>query len=974
MPRWPASEAADREPCAAGFRVGADEAAVDTVVTFGAGHFYISPVRQGRARVRRRSRRLQLLRAARQPADGRGSVASGWRCSRRSARVRLLRSLGRHHGHDDGRHPDHRPDAARTACISTAAGATAASRRRRHPAGASPTRSPRTSRTRSTRPSRLDRFAPGIVIDEKGQGAHAQPALRRQHADPLPLLRSARRRANSPIGATATAQRARPQLDATRRRGSPMSTTADNPAGDAPRDLAASRGCRAWLGRDAQHADPRDLERRLRARRRPAPCDGASRHERRRVTSAPRQPAAVDRPRAPSASASTAALQWPLPATRSPRRCSPTASRLVGRSFKYHRPRGIVVGRHRGAERAGRRCAQARRREPNTRATMSSSRRPEPSIARTAGPRSPSISARSTQLAGRCPRAGFYYKTFMGPVSAAGALRAASSAAPPGSAAPASRPIPTATRGRTPSATCSWSAPARPGSGGARRRPQRARASSSPSENARLGGTASWSERDDRRHAGRDWAAARRATRGAATNVRCLRAPRSSATTTAMSSARSSAYRSSARSPARGEPRQRALAHPRRRVVLATGAIERPLVFPGNDRPGVMLAGAAAPMPTAMACAGRQAPSSSPTTMAPTARRATCSRRRRGRARSSTRAPTSPARAAAARSRHAIIAGAVVERGTDGGKAVSRRRSRLRRADGRPATSLECDCCAGLGRLGSRSSICQPGAAASRAGTTRSQAFLPPEPRRGWIGRRRRRRPLLDSPRRWRDGAPRHRATGARRRRASPPTVAASELADEPCRPLWEIPAEGKAFVDLQNDVTAADVALAAREGYISVEHLKRYTTLGMATDQGKTSQHARPRHLAERAACRSPGRHDALPPAVHAGHARRAGRAAARRDLQPTPLRRCTTGTSSRAPMFVEAGLWQRPQCLRAAGESGSSRPSPRGARGARERRHRRRSTLGKIDVQGAGCRDSSTASTPTPSRRCRSARRATG
>jgi len=45
-----------------------------------------------------------------------------------------------------------------------------------------------------------------------------------------------------------------------------------------------------------------------------------------------------------------------------------------------------------------------------------------------------------------------------------------------------------------------------------------------------------------------------------------------------------------------------------------------------------------------------------------------------------------------------------------------------------------------------------------------------------------------------------------------------------------------KAFVDFQNDVTASDVMLAAREGYQSVEHLKRYTTTGMATDQGKTS------------------------------------------------------------------------------------------------------------------------------------------
>jgi sarcosine oxidase subunit alpha len=46
----------------------------------------------------------------------------------------------------------------------------------------------------------------------------------------------------------------------------------------------------------------------------------------------------------------------------------------------------------------------------------------------------------------------------------------------------------------------------------------------------------------------------------------------------------------------------------------------------------------------------------------------------------------------------------------------------------------------------------------------------------------------------------------------------------------------GKVFVDLQNDVSASDVELAARENYRSVEHLKRYTTTGMATDQGKTS------------------------------------------------------------------------------------------------------------------------------------------
>lgn len=63
-----------------------------------------------------------------------------------------------------------------------------------------------------------------------------------------------------------------------------------------------------------------------------------------------------------------------------------------------------------------------------------------------------------------------------------------------------------------------------------------------------------------------------------------------------------------------------------------------------------------------------------------------------------------------------------------------------------------------------------------------------------------------------------------------------------PLEPIWFSPATGKYnegnkhFIDFQNDVTAADLELAQREGYESVEHTKRYTTFGMATDQGKTS------------------------------------------------------------------------------------------------------------------------------------------
>jgi sarcosine oxidase subunit alpha len=72
------------------------------------------------------------------------------------------------------------------------------------------------------------------------------------------------------------------------------------------------------------------------------------------------------------------------------------------------------------------------------------------------------------------------------------------------------------------------------------------------------------------------------------------------------------------------------------------------------------------------------------------------------------------------------------------------------------------------------------------------------------------------------------------------PVATAGEFSRDRIRvePLWAVASgnDGKCFVDLQDDVTVRDIALAAREGYRSVEHLKRYTTLGMGTDQGKTS------------------------------------------------------------------------------------------------------------------------------------------
>lgn len=77
----------------------------------------------------------------------------------------------------------------------------------------------------------------------------------------------------------------------------------------------------------------------------------------------------------------------------------------------------------------------------------------------------------------------------------------------------------------------------------------------------------------------------------------------------------------------------------------------------------------------------------------------------------------------------------------------------------------------------------------------------------------------------------------------APVTAASADAEVEgPIAPVWVMPSEAsyalrsKMWLDFQNDVKVSDVQLAAREGYESVEHTKRYTTLGMATDQGKLS------------------------------------------------------------------------------------------------------------------------------------------
>jgi sarcosine oxidase subunit alpha len=169
--------------------------------------------------------------------------------------------------------------------------------------------------------------------------------------------------------------------------------------------------------------------------------------------------------------------------------------------------------------------------------------------------------------------------------------------------------------------------------------------------------------------------------------------------------------------------------------------------------------------------------------------------------------------------------------------------------------------------------------------------------------------------------------------------------------PLWHVSSKQKAFVDLQNDVTADDIALAEREGFRSVEHLKRYTTLGMATEQGKTANVnglAIMATLTGRSIAQT-GTTTFRPPftpvaiGAFAGHHRG-------RSYRPTRLTPSHDWAERQGAMFVEVGPWLRAQYYPRAGERDWLETVSREVRTVRSGvGFCDVSTLGKIDVHGA-------------------------
>lgn len=263
-----------------------------------------------------------------------------------------------------------------------------------------------------------------------------------------------------------------------------------------------------------------------------------------------------------------------------------------------------------------------------------------------------------------------------------------------------------------------------------------------------------------------------------------------------------------------------------RAVIAAAGAFERPLVFPDNDRPGVMLAGAAEKYARAFGVAcGRRAVIAAGCDNA----YAIAAGLRSAGVEIAALVDTREASPVSEAARDFLVVTAARLASVSGARGV--RGCRIERGGGRRDLPLDCDLVLSSG--GYAPAVHLHSQAGGKLRWLGEEAMFVPD-----------------------GGAPGVASVGAcagafaRAAAASHAAEVGEALARGRAAPPAPVGGVGivapgvrspsrsrrKCFVDLQNDVSVDDVALAARENYRSVEHLKRYTTAGMGTDQGKTS------------------------------------------------------------------------------------------------------------------------------------------
>jgi sarcosine oxidase subunit alpha len=584
--------------------------------------------------------------------------------------------------------------------------------------------------------------------------------------------------------------------------------------------------------------------------------------------------------------------------------------RVIGRSFKYHRPRGILTA---GPEEPNGlvELREGSRREPNTKATVveiydgliASSQNRWPSLGF-------DLLGLNSLLAPFLP-AGFYYKTFMWPpafwervyeplIRRAAGLGRAAPAKDPDRYEQANAFCDLLIVGAGPSGI---SAAVTAGRAGAR--------VMLCEDDFRFGGRLLSERHEINDRPGETWVQECLAELQSMSNVRLM--PRTAVFGVYDGGMYGAIERVADNTPAPPAhlPRQRLWRIVAKRAILAAGATERSIAFGGNDRPGIQLASAMRTYANRFAVApGRQialfvnnddgwktardlqAASIEVSTIV------------------DSRAAVAPSLSVGLDSQIFLGGQVFATHGHHGLKAI-----KLRTPDG--TRSIVCDALGVAGGWNPNLGLsCHLGA---RAVWDESiAAFVPGEPPKGMAvvgaakGTMTLGRCLREGTLAAQDALD---ALGIRYHHDDDP-----EASDEPSAisPTWYIASRQKAFVDFQNDVTGDDVALAFREGFGEVEHLKRYTTLSMATDQGKTSSVNGLALLAMAAGktIAQSGRTTSRPPEIPVAIGAFAGH---HRGKNFRPVRRTPSHSwaESLGATFVETGLWLRAQYYPVSGET---------------------------------------------------------
>ena len=668
--------------------------------------------------------------------------------------------------------------------------------------------------------------------------------------------------------------------------------------------------------------------------------------------------------------------------------------RLVGRSFKYHRPRGILSA---GSEEPNAlvELRSGGRHEPNTRATMVEL---YDGLAAQSQNRWPSLSfdalgVVNSLLAPVFP-AGFYYKTFMWPASFWEPVyeRIIRRAAGLGTAATATDPDRYERRHAFCDVLVVGGGPA--GLSAALAAAEAGARVILCDENDRFGGALLGEDAPVEGRPATDWVAERlQALQGFGDRVTLV--PRGTAFGIYDHGTAGLVERVADHLPEPPPhlPRQRFWTIRAAAIVVAAGAIEQPLVFPNNDRPGVMLAGAAHRYAHRYAVApGKRVLVAG---IDDGAARTALALKRHGvevvglaDSRADLPGPLAEELSAVGIPLHAgsTVRGAKGKLGVEG--------ARIGQTDGSgKAIAIDCDAIAMSGGWMPTTHLLSQRGIRPKLDWTRGGFVLPdldgPLLAAGaCAGRASTEAAIADGLAVGRQAAQYAKSSGTNLKRVPPPlagggqgegvgAASSGSAAPSPASGTpspyppptggggtrFERPAPapattpqvtdpqvgGKAFVDFQNDVTAADIRLAAREGFTSPEHMKRYTTQGMATDQGKTSNGPAMDILADARRLR---RGDVAAPTFRPPYTPVALGAIAGRSTgwHAYPTRRPPFHEIQRADgaVFIRSGGWLRPHYYPRPGES-------LGEASLREARYVRSnvgvfdvSTLGKVDVSG--------------------------